>query len=69
MKPLLNQDELANSNRVVKKFGAPGGDGQKLQKMLEEKGSKSPNWVLKQIDTLKLSPINIIYKFCIGFFS
>lgn len=45
MKPVLNQDELAITNKVVKNFGAPGGVGQKLQKMLEEKGSKSPNWV------------------------
>lgn len=45
VKPLLTKDEFAVTEQVAKNFGAPGGVGEKLQLMLEEKGAKEPNWV------------------------
>lgn len=45
MKPLLSQNEFAVTSELAKHFGAPGGVGEKLQKLLEDKGSRVPNWV------------------------
>ena len=45
MKPLLTKDEFVITEQVAKSFGAPGGVGEKLQHMLEEKGAKEKNWV------------------------
>ncbi len=45
VKPLLTKDEFVITEQVANSFGAPGGVGEKLQHMLEEKGSKEPNWV------------------------
>lgn len=45
VKPLLTKDEFAVTEQVAKNFGAPGGVGEKLQLMLEEKGAKEPNWL------------------------
>ncbi|KAI9555588.1 hypothetical protein GHT06_018103 [Daphnia sinensis] len=45
VKPLLTKDEFAITEQVVKNFGGPGGVGEKLQLMLEEKGANEPNWL------------------------
>ncbi|XP_057381809.1 carnitine O-acetyltransferase-like [Daphnia carinata] len=45
VKPLLTKDEFAITEQVAKNFGAPGGVGEKLQLMLEEKGANEPNWL------------------------
>lgn len=45
VKPVLTKDEFAITEQVAKSFGAPGGVGEKLQQMLEEKGANEPNWV------------------------
>ncbi|XP_046459973.1 carnitine O-acetyltransferase-like isoform X1 [Daphnia pulex] len=45
VKPLLTKDEFVITEQVAKNFGAPGGVGEKLQHMLEEKGAKEKNWL------------------------
>jgi hypothetical protein len=45
VKPLLTKDEFVITEQVTKNFGAPGGVGEKLQHMLEEKGVNEKNWV------------------------
>jgi hypothetical protein len=42
----LDKQELEATVQSVREFEKPGGVGQRLQKMLEEKASKSENWVL-----------------------
>lgn len=49
VKPLLTKDEFAITEQVAKNFGAPGGVGEKLQLMLEEKGAYEQNWVCYHI--------------------
>ncbi|KAK2719245.1 carnitine O-acetyltransferase-like isoform X3 [Artemia franciscana] len=45
VKPHLNPDEFRNTTEIVKNFGAPGGSGEKLQKMLEDRAAKKENWL------------------------
>ena len=45
MKPLLPEDALTITTQETNNFGAPGGIGEKLQTMLENKASKEVNWV------------------------
>jgi len=44
-KPLLSEDQFSLTKQIAKNFGAPGGVGAKLQKLLEEKASAEDNWV------------------------
>nr|CAG4646179.1 EOG090X04D9 [Macrothrix elegans] len=45
VKPLLTDEDFLKTEQIVKDFGAPGGVGQKLQQLLEQKGSKEDNWL------------------------
>lgn len=45
IEPHLDQQSLARTQDLVKKFSTPGGVGQKLQKLLEEHASKKENWL------------------------
>lgn len=65
MKPVLTKDEFAITEQVATSFGAPGGVGEKLQHMLEEKGAKESNWVhciiLKSILQFSKDSLNMYY--------
>jgi len=37
IRPYLSQAEFANTKRIVEEFGKPGGEGEKLQRLLDEK--------------------------------
>ncbi|CAN7941655.1 unnamed protein product, partial [Ixodes pacificus] len=45
MEPLLTHQELAETRKVVRDFGKPSGDGQKLYQLLQTKASSSDNIV------------------------
>jgi len=45
LEPILFDSEYAQTKRVVADFMKPGGVGEKLQRKLEEKASKSDNWL------------------------
>ncbi|KAL1123984.1 hypothetical protein AAG570_001754, partial [Ranatra chinensis] len=45
VRPFLTQEEYAKSESVVKDFGAPGGEGDKLQKLLYERAEREQNWL------------------------
>ena len=49
----MNPDEFRNTTEIVKNFGAPGGSGEKLQKMLEDRAAKKENWV-RRIQFLRI---------------
>ena len=38
-------EELEWTKSVTAKFGSPGGAGEKLQKLLEERAKEKDNWV------------------------
>lgn len=48
VKPLLGPEEFSNTTKVAHKFGAPGGAGESLQHLLEQKANNEPNWVKKK---------------------
>ena len=45
IKPLLTGSEYEVSEKAAKDFAARGGPAEKLQALLEDKGSKQENWV------------------------
>ncbi|XP_063233966.1 carnitine O-acetyltransferase-like isoform X1 [Bacillus rossius redtenbacheri] len=45
VRPLLSDKEIASTEKVVRSFAAPNGVGRKLQKLLEEKASRTDNWL------------------------
>uniref|UniRef100_A0AAY4BRP0 Choline/carnitine acyltransferase domain-containing protein n=1 Tax=Denticeps clupeoides TaxID=299321 RepID=A0AAY4BRP0_9TELE len=45
LEPLLPQDELDHTRKMVQKFGQGGGLGEKLQQELEKRARHSHNWV------------------------
>ncbi|KAJ8334963.1 hypothetical protein SKAU_G00406020 [Synaphobranchus kaupii] len=45
LEPLLPADELEHTREVVRKFGAEGGLGEKLQRGLEKRARHSHNWI------------------------
>lgn len=44
-KPFVNNDELAETQKKIKEFIKEDSNGQKLQRLLEEKAEKSDNWL------------------------
>jgi len=44
-KPLLGPEEFTTTTQLAQAFGAPGGAGEKLQQLLEQKANNEPNWV------------------------
>lgn len=47
VKPLITPEEYEVTQKVAREFAAPGSIGEKLQQMLEEKGAKEANWVIR----------------------
>ncbi|XP_028819487.1 carnitine O-acetyltransferase b [Denticeps clupeoides] len=45
LEPLLPQDELDHTRKMVQKFGQGGGLGEKLQQELEKRARHSHNWI------------------------
>ncbi|XP_064205272.1 carnitine O-acetyltransferase b [Anguilla rostrata] len=45
LEPLLPPDELAHTREVVRKFGAPDGRGEQLQRGLEKRARNTHNWI------------------------
>ncbi|XP_067001484.2 carnitine O-acetyltransferase isoform X2 [Anabrus simplex] len=45
VKPLITDDEFCITQDIVKNFGSPGGVGEKLQKLLEERAKTTDNWL------------------------
>lgn len=45
MKHLLTEEQFSKTQKAVKEFSAPGGVGEQLQRKLEERREKLPNWV------------------------
>ena len=50
LEPILFDSEYAQTKRVVADFMKPGGIGEQLQKKLEQKASKSNNWLAEWWD-------------------
>ncbi|XP_063163921.1 choline O-acetyltransferase [Candoia aspera] len=46
MKHLVSEEQYKKTKTIVEKFGAPGGQGELLQKKLLERHEKMENWVL-----------------------
>lgn len=44
-KPFLNSSELSETESKIREFLSDGGNGQKLQQLLEEKANNSDNWL------------------------
>ena len=45
----LDKGEFETTVEAVKELGQQGGDGERLQLLLEDKASKSENWVIERI--------------------
>ncbi|KAL2303128.1 hypothetical protein Nmel_010592, partial [Mimus melanotis] len=45
MKHLVPEEQFKKTKAIVEKFGIPGGLGESLQQMLEERSEKTTNWV------------------------
>lgn len=45
LEPIVKEDELKQSKRIVEEFLKEGGDGEKLQKSLERRACSTDNWV------------------------
>lgn len=45
IKPFVNEEEFEESEKIAKKFVESGGEGEKLQKLLQQKAATSDNWV------------------------
>lgn len=45
VRPLLNEEEYQQTEKIVQEFGAPGGLGEKLHFLLEEKARNCENWL------------------------
>ena len=43
--PFVNRDDYEKTCRLANELGREGGDGQKLQKLLEERSQSMENWV------------------------
>ena len=51
--PLLSEKELYNTEQVICDFIKPCGDGERLQKLLEQKAACTMNWVRNVFKLLK----------------
>lgn len=45
VRPLLNEEEYLQTEKIVNEFGAPSGLGEKLHAMLEKKANVTENWL------------------------
>lgn len=45
LEPLLCEEEMAHTRKLMKEFLRPGGVGERLQKSLERRARKTENWV------------------------
>ncbi|OON14000.1 hypothetical protein X801_10208, partial [Opisthorchis viverrini] len=43
--PVVAPDAYERTRKIVEEFGRPGGEGERLQKLLEEFAEKQLNWV------------------------
>nr|QQY02527.1 choline O-acetyltransferase [Cryptocotyle lingua] len=43
--PVISSEAYERTKRIVEEFGRPGGEGEKLQRLLEEDAEKKLNWV------------------------
>ena len=45
IRPIVNDIEYKKTNKIVKEFGRKDGEGEKLQKALEERAKTHDSWV------------------------
>ena len=45
VEPVVSEEEFRVTSEIVKKFSVPGGLGEKLQKILEDRAASTENWV------------------------
>ncbi|TVK72986.1 Carnitine O-acetyltransferase [Bagarius yarrelli] len=45
LEPIVDPEALKHTNRLVEEFQLPGGVGERLQKSLERRASRLPNWL------------------------
>jgi hypothetical protein len=64
VRPLLNENEFENTNKIVHKFMKPGGIGERLQQLLYERSKNTDNWVCTLLSVqIFLSPVNLRVSF------
>lgn len=45
-KPFLSTEQYAASEKLIKDFGSPGKEGEKLQALLQKRSEQEENWVI-----------------------
>ncbi|KAL8213154.1 UNVERIFIED_CONTAM: hypothetical protein K2H54_061029, partial [Gekko kuhli] len=45
LEPLVSPEELEQSKELVAEFGAPGGEGDRLQARLQRRAARMENWI------------------------
>ena len=46
VKPIISEEAYANTERIIQEFAKPGGDGQKLQAIIQQAAEEKDNWVI-----------------------
>jgi len=71
VKPLVNQSSFDQTKKLVEEFGKPGGKGEQLQKILEERTKSKDNWLsdwwLEHAYLRSRSPLVIHYSPSVSF--
>lgn len=49
LEPLVSPEELEQTKQLVADFGAPEGEGERLQVRLQRRAARMENWVRKTI--------------------
>lgn len=71
IRPLVSDDAFDQTQKIVSEFGQPGGEGEKLQKMVEKRAETRDNWLsdwwLEHAYLRARSPIVIHYSPSVSF--
>uniref|UniRef100_A0A452GP33 Choline/carnitine acyltransferase domain-containing protein n=1 Tax=Gopherus agassizii TaxID=38772 RepID=A0A452GP33_9SAUR len=59
---LVTPEELEETRQLVQEFGAPGGEGERLQAQLERRAARMENWVDRLPLTVHSSPAVVLPK-------